>query len=100
MLKQISDFDIDTCFAALIKGWCALCPNTGAFLSASRGRSRSGSGHKYVLIVPNETLDERGGFFGDYTWDNHNRKFVRAWSEDEAIAAANEKLSKIMAPPE
>lgn len=97
MLKQMSEFDTNTRLSALFKGWCALCSDTGAFLSAGNGRSKSENGHKYVLIVPNETLDERGGFFGDYTWDNPRRKFVRAWSEEEAIAAANKKLSKLVA---
>lgn len=94
MLKKMSEFDTNTRLSALFKGWCALCPETGAFLSAGHGRTKSGNGKRYVLIVPIEPLANRG-LFGDYTWDNSRRKFVRTWSEDEAIISANKKLSKI-----
>lgn len=82
-------------FAALIKGWSAVCPVTGAFLSASHGRTKRGD-TKYVLILPTETPAERGGLFAKYEWNDEDRKFIRAYSEAEAIEIANKRLEKML----
>jgi hypothetical protein len=95
MLQHITTFDDDTRFAAGFRNICGLCPETGAMLKYSRGRSRSRRGSRYMLIVPTEPLSERGGYFENYTWDNDRRKFVRAFSDAEAIKKANTKLVKI-----
>lgn len=96
MLEQISNFELDTRLAALFRGWCAICRETGAFLIASAGRPKTGNRRKYILIVPNETIAERGGLFGDYTWGEKSRKFLRADSDEEAIILANEKLAYML----
>lgn len=97
MLRPIETFDNDTRLAALFRSWCAICPETGAFLSASRGRSKAGNGRRYILIAPNELPSERPNYFEDYTWTDDRRKFVRAFSDAEAIEKANKKLAEIEA---
>lgn len=73
--------------------WVALCKETGAHLSASQGRSRSGSGKRYVLILPKAP----GKLFDYGQWDNEDRKTFKAHSLGEAIEEANKKLKKMLA---
>jgi hypothetical protein len=96
MLKPISSFDPDVRLAALFRSWAAIDPESGAFLSRSRGNAKYGFTH-YVLILPKESLAERGGYFGKYTWDEQERKRLRAYSDDEALAIANDRLTKLLA---
>ena len=100
MLQPSETFSTNDRFAMLIKGWVALCPETGAQLSVSRGRSKYGNAPKYYLIVPNKTVEERGGLFSSYDWADEGRKVFRAWTEAEAIKIGNEKLVKILAKRE
>ena len=99
MLQSTNEFDTDTRFKFVISRpwWVAVCPDTGAILGRSSGRPKSGNATKYVLILPNETIEERGGLFGRVNFDDKERKFLRAWSEAEAIQTANEKLEKMLA---
>jgi len=77
----------------MIRGWDAIDPDSGAHLSASNGRTSRAP--KYILILPNKPVQERG-LFGPSDWDYpHGRKFVRAWSLKDAIELANEKLRKM-----
>jgi len=78
----------------MIRGWDAIDPDSGAHLSSSHGRSSRAP--KYILILPNKPVQERG-LFGPSDWDYpQGRKFVRAWSLKDAIEAANVKLAKMM----
>jgi len=82
-------------FNAVMRGWVAVDPITGAHLSCSYGRTSKAP--KYILILPNKSVEERGGLFGPYEWDYpHGRKFVRAWTDQEAIALADAKLIRMM----
>lgn len=74
-----------------LPNWVAVDPDTGAFMAASNGRTRSGI-TRYWLIKPNEPLAERG-MFGNYTWSDGGRKSLRAWSLAEAIEIGNKKLA-------
>ena len=83
-------------FNALMRGWIAVDPISGAHLSCSYGRTSKAP--KYILILPNKSVEERGGLFAPYDWDYpQGRKFVRAWTEQEAIAEADTKLIKMLA---
>lgn len=74
----------------------AICPESGAMLNQTNGKGMGGL-PTYVLILPNKTVAERGGYLSRYDWDYPaGRKFVRAWSDSEAITAANEKLDKML----
>jgi len=53
-------------------------PETGIELVRSRGRRRAGRVPNYILLV----------------FDSSNPR-IRAWSEEEAIALANQKLEKL-----
>ena len=76
----------------------AACPETGAMLFPTNGRPKGNNAPRYVLIKPNKSLEERGGLLSRYSWDYpHGRKFVRAWSDSEAIDLANKKLEKMHA---
>lgn len=97
MLQPSSAFDTSDRFAMLFKGWVALDPETGAQLSVSYGRSKYGNAPKYYLILPNKSVEERGGLFASYDWDNEGRKVFRAWTEEEAIEIGNQKLAKMVA---
>ena len=52
---------------------------------------------RYVLILPNKSVEERGGLFFNSDWNYPTgRKFLRAWSTAEAIEIANVKLAKML----
>lgn len=75
----------------------AICPESGAFMARTSGNPQTGNAPKYVLILPNKSVKERGGLLTDYEWDYpHGRKFIRAWTVDDAIEIANDKLAKML----
>ena len=96
MLKPISELPTeDERIYAWMAGWTAVDPDSGAMLSRSNGRSSQAP--KYFLILPNKSVQERGGLFAKYDWDfPQGRKIVRAWSGVEAIELANAKLAKML----
>lgn len=98
MLKSTAEFDTDTRFNFILARpfWDAVCPETGAILSRGYGRVKSGNAPKYTLILPNKSLEERGGIFGDIHFNDNERKQFRAWSLSEAIRIGNEKLEKML----
>jgi hypothetical protein len=76
--------------------WNALDPDSGAFLFRTNGRGKGGL-PTYVLIKPNKTVAVRGGLFTPYQWDYPTgRKFIRAWTLEEAIEIGNQRLAKMM----
>ena len=96
MLKHINEMSFSTDERLMIFlrfRFFAVCPESGAMLSATRGNPKNGNAHKYILIIPNKSVAARGGLLADYEWDYpHGRKFIRAWTEGEAIELANGKL--------
>ncbi len=96
MLIPISELPTeDERIYAWMAGWTAVDPISGAMLSRSNGRSSKAP--KYILILPNKSVEERGGLFTKHDWDYpQGRKFVRAWSGAEAIELANAKLAKML----
>lgn len=94
-LIPISQLPPSDYLAATFRRWCAIDLENGAFLSMSHGRTSKAP--KYILILPNKSIEERGGLFTPYNWDYPTgRKFLRAWSTAEAIQIANVKLEKIL----
>jgi hypothetical protein len=95
MLQPISQLTPEQRIDALISrpNWVAVCKETGAHLSVSQGRSRYGSGRKYILILPKAP----GKLFDYGEWDNEDRKMFKAHSLTEAVETANEKLEKMLA---
>lgn len=98
MLQPISQLSQNERIDALISrpNWVAICKETGAHLSVSQGRSRSGNGRKYILILPKTP----GKLFDYGEWDNEDRKMFKAHSLTEAIETANEKLAGMLAKRE
>lgn len=98
MLKRIGELDLTRgeVFTAYMRGWIAIDPESGAFLHATDGRTSKAP--KYILILPNKSVDERGGLLStDMDFDYPSgRKIVRAWDAGEAIEAANVKLQKML----
>lgn len=79
-----------------MRGWIALDETTGAMMTRTHGRGKNGL-PKYVLILPKETLAQRNNdLFSSYTWENPDRKFIRAWNDTEAIKEGNIKLEKML----
>jgi hypothetical protein len=72
----------------------AIDTETGAFLMRTNGRGKGGL-PKFVLIKPNKSVEERGGLFTPYDWDDKNRKFIRAWTLREAIEIGNKRLERM-----
>lgn len=98
MLQPISELPQEIQLQNIIRDWTAICLETGAHLSRSQGRPKWNSAPKYILILPNKSIEERGGLFARYIWDYPaGRKFIRAWSDTEAIEEANRKLEKMLA---
>ena len=81
--------------AAVFRRWCAIDLESGAHLSMSHGNTSKAP--RYVLILPNRSVEARGGLFASYNWDYpRGRKFLRAWTVEEAIKIANVKLAKML----
>lgn len=95
MLQPITTLAPEQQIHALIARphWVAVCQETGAYLMRSEGRSRSGTGRKYFLILPKAP----GQLFDYGKWDNEDRKIFKAHSLAEAIETANKKLEKMLA---
>lgn len=94
-LIPISQLPPDDYLAAIFRSWVAIDIESGAQLSMSHGRTSKTP--KYILVLPNKSVEERGGLFASYDWDYpHGRKFLRAWTVEEAIEIANVKLAKML----
>lgn len=65
--------------------------NHGIILA--NGRTRSGI-RRYVLILPNKSIEERGGMFAAYEWEHRSR--ISAWTLAEAIEIGNQRLPKLL----
>jgi hypothetical protein len=95
MLKPISELPEEDRFKALMLGWVAVDPDNGAHLFRTNGRTMTAP--KYILILPSKSVQERRSLFRDSDFDYpHGRKIVRAWSDEEAITDANERLPKML----
>lgn len=99
MLKLIGEIEELTPaerLGAVIRGWVALDMESGAQLSQTHGRTKGGL-PKYVLILPNKSVEGRGGHFEYADWDYPGgRKFIRAWTLKEASDIANQKLERML----
>lgn len=94
-LIPISQLPPDDYLAAIFRSWVAIDIESGAQLSMSHGRTSKAP--KYILVLPNKSVEERGGLFANYDWDYpKDRKFLRAWTVKEAIEIANVKLAKML----
>lgn len=94
-LVPISQLPPDDYLAAIFRSWVAIDPESGAQLSVSHGRTSKAP--KYILILPNRSVEARGGLFASYDWDYpRGRKVLRAWTVKEAIEIANVKLAKML----
>jgi hypothetical protein len=97
MLRDIMEFDTNTRFDALVLRCHAADFEHGAHLSKTAGRGKSGL-PKYVLIVKDANAgaaDLRALMHFSFEWDY--RSFIRAWSLQEAIEIANQRLEKYLA---
>ena len=96
MLIPISQLPPDDYLRAVLRGHLvAVDPDSNAWLTVSHGHTSKAP--KYILTVPNKSAAEDGGLWGPRTWDYpHGRKFLRAWSDTEAIELANAKLTKML----
>ena len=79
-----------------VASWDAVCPDTGAFLFHSNGRRTTGRPLRWGLILPNQSVQERGGLFESYVWEDGERAFVTAHSLAEAMGKAQERLNKML----
>jgi hypothetical protein len=88
-IKESSLSDSEKITGAFLRRYYAVDTETGAHLSRSYGRSKSGNGPKWFLILPldGQLFDSRASC---------ERATFRAWGLSEAIAIANEKLPKLL----
>lgn len=95
MLQPIEHIIIDP-FLRLFCYYDAIDTESGAILFRTNGRGKGGL-PKYVLIKPRErptnVADWSQYRLGD--WEGGNRKFIRAWSLDEAIRIGNQRLERM-----
>lgn len=97
MIRPISEAELTSGerLSAFFNQWIGICTETGAFLRRSNGSSAAGV--RFLLILPNKSPADRGGLLKPYEWSYpHGRKFISAWSDDEAIDLANKKLAKMI----
>lgn len=79
-----------------VANWAAICPETGAQLSASSGRRKAGRPSRWILILPNKTPTERGGLLESYEWDDGERRFITGYTLSEALPKAQVALNKML----
>lgn len=74
----------------------AIDPESGATLQRTNGRGKGGL-PKYILILPNDkpAPDTDWAKYRMGEWEDSNRKFIRAWTWQEALEQANTKLAKM-----
>jgi len=90
-----STLDENEKFGCIMRGMCAVDPESGAYLKPSYGRSSHEP--KYFLILPAEPPADRGGFLAHGKSYDFERSIIRAWSEQEAIELANKRLPLLQA---
>lgn len=95
MIQPIEQLISDP-FARLFCRFDAVDPESGAYLFHTAGRGKGGL-PKYILILPNVPVAKRESLFTHATWNDGERKFIRAWSREEAIRVANGRLMKMLA---
>lgn len=97
MLVEISKStlcDTDKINASLLRDWCAIDTESGAYLKQTSGRGKCGL-PKFFVILPHKSPAERGGFFKNTVSGGFERTTIRAWTLQEAIKIGNERLPKL-----
>lgn len=89
MLLTARQVDEQTAMEMLLKGVAAYDPDTGAYLTASDGRSRYAP--KWFLFYADSDRDGEWRPYGEW------RTIFRAWSFEEALMLANQKLARLVA---
>lgn len=87
MLRKAKELDLEIGLTMLIRDIAAYDPETGAYLRVSRGRSHYAP--KWFLFFGDPERD------GEYRPYREWRTIFRAWDTEEALAIANEKLTKL-----
>ena len=84
-------------FMRLFCHYDAIDTESGAIFFRTNGRGKGGL-PKYILILPNEkpAPDTVWTQYRHGSWEYSNRKFIRAWTFQEALEIANQKLSKLL----
>lgn len=92
MLQPASAFDdLDTRLGMFLSQHIAQDPDTGAYLTGSNGRRRSGRNRRYCVTVPTCNLEPLPG--GQAYSESVYLKFT-AESDEQAIEKANKRLAR------
>ncbi len=86
MLKSVTEIfpdPVERFASLLLSNHIARDPETGVYLSASRGRARRGTGSTYFLLIPQRQRE------------NKRAIRFRAFSDSEAIEMANRRLTRM-----
>lgn len=96
MLKLMCEIELTDAerLAALFRSCCAIDTETGAYLIRGYGLHKGGHLPRYVLIVPEETPQERGGLFAGKNYLYRYRAFIRAMNDEAAVHQANKVLTR------
>jgi len=91
MLQKIPHPNLNTGenLVCVINHCVAVDPETGILLKSSYGHSKSGRGSNYLIIIP-----EDARLFGETNWDKDIVIKFRAFSIEEAINIAIQKIDK------
>lgn len=97
-VRNVMTTDEKLCHAfGLGNQWSAVDPDSGAFLMRSNGRRMTGRPSRWILILPNKTVKERGGLFANSEWNDGERKFITAYTLAEVLPKAQSVLDKMLA---
>ena len=97
MLKPIAELPEQDRFNAMMLGWVAVDPESGAYLFRTYGPNQGLTAPKYILILPDEPVAQRRSLFASCAFVYpYGRKVVRAWTDEEAIADANGRLPRML----
>lgn len=93
--------DLPKLLGACFRSWVAVDSETGAVLSVSNGRARSGTGRNYFLTLHGESFADRNfDYFAPFDIGMATYSRLKAHTDAEAIAKANARLQKMLSKKE
>lgn len=94
-ISKSSLSDTDKFGVSFIRGWDAVDVENCVYLKKTAGRGKYGL-PKFLLIVPDPKPAQLTDIFQAYSYHDYVRSVIRAWSLDEAIQIANQRLPKLL----
>jgi len=94
-ISKSSLSDTEKIGVAMIRSWDAVDVENVVYLKQTAGRGKYGL-PKFLLIAPDPKPAQFSDILQAYCYPDFVRSVIRAWSLDEAIEIANQRLPKLL----